>query len=69
MTRLEKLDVNKTENKEFLREDSAQLSFFDKKPSEIEEEIKGIDILNITPLEAMNILYRLVEKTRRDEGI
>lgn len=69
LTRLEKLDVNKTENKEFLREDSAQLSFFDKKPSEIEEEIKGIDILNITPLEAMNILYRLVEKTRRDEGI
>ena len=47
MTRLEKLDVNKTENKEFLREDSAQLSFFDKKPSEIEEEIKGIDILDI----------------------
>jgi DNA mismatch repair protein MutS len=67
---LEKLDVSKTENKDLIiREDSSQLTFFDKRPSEVEEEIKGIDILNITPIEAMNILYRLVEKSRRDEDM
>ncbi|SFP61203.1 DNA mismatch repair protein MutS [Caldicoprobacter faecalis] len=42
-----------------------QLSFFIPKPSEIEEELKSIDVLNITPMEAMNILYRLVEKAKK----
>ena len=28
------------------------------------EEIKNIDILNITPIEAMNILYKLKEKIK-----
>lgn len=42
-----------------------QLSFFIPRPSEIEEELKKIDVLNITPMEAMNILYRLVEKAKQ----
>ncbi|MFO7295178.1 MAG: DNA mismatch repair protein MutS [Caldicoprobacter sp.] len=42
-----------------------QLSFFIPRPSEIEEELKTIDVLNITPIEAMNILYRLVQKAKQ----
>ena len=35
---------------------------FEEKKSIVEEEIKKIDILNITPIEAINILSKLKEK-------
>lgn len=35
--------------------------------SEIEEEIKNIDLNNITPLEAMNIIYNLKSKINKNE--
>lgn len=35
-----------------------------KKKSEVEEEVKNIDILNITPIEAINILSKLREKVK-----
>ena len=37
---------------------------FDEKKSEVEEEVKNIDILNITPIEAINILSKLREKVK-----
>jgi len=37
---------------------------FEEKKSEVEEDIKKIDILNITPIEAINILSKLKEKVR-----
>jgi len=37
---------------------------FEQKKSEVEEEIKKIDILNITPIEAINILSKLKEKVK-----
>ena len=38
----------------------------EQKESEIEEEIKNMDILNITPIEALNILYKLQEKLKEN---
>ena len=37
---------------------------FEEKKGEVEEEIKKIDILNITPIEAINILSKLKEKVK-----
>ena len=38
---------------------------FDTPVSKIEEEIKSINPLEITPLEALNILYKLKEETKK----
>ncbi len=57
--------LNIYENKEKKRDVIVQESLIfeePKKESEIENEIKKIDVLNLTPLEAMNILYKLKEK-------
>ena len=35
---------------------------FDSEPSVVEEEIKKLDLLNMTPLDALNTLYKLKEK-------
>lgn len=43
-------------------ENNIQISLFDYKENEIISDIKGIDILNITPMEAMNELYKLYQK-------
>ena len=37
---------------------------FEEKKSEVEEDIKNIDILNITPIEAINFLSKLKEKIK-----
>ena len=37
---------------------------FEEKKSVVEEELKKIDILNITPIEAINILSDLKEKIK-----
>jgi len=37
---------------------------FEEKKNEVEEQIKKIDILNITPIEAINILSKLKEKVK-----
>ena len=53
------------ENKEKKRDVIVQESLIfeePKKESEIENELKNIDVLNLTPLEAMNVLYKLKEK-------
>ena len=50
--------TNKKDKKEIVQESLV----FDTEPSEIEEEIKKLDLANITPIEALNILYKLKEK-------
>ena len=50
---------SKKPKKEIVQE---SLVFEENNTSEIEKEIKDIDILNITPLDALNILYNLKEK-------
>ena len=57
------------ENKEIKRDIKIQEALpieelMPKKESKIEEYIKNIDILNITPIEALNILYKLQEETK-----
>lgn len=49
----------KNRKKEIIQE---SLVLEEEKVSVIEEEIKALDLLNITPIEALNILYKLKEK-------
>ena len=49
---------NKKDKKEIVQESLV----FDTEPSEIEEEIKKLDLSNMTPIEALNTLYKLKEK-------
>lgn len=45
--------------------DMAQISLFDTvQDNDIVEEIKGLDLSNLTPMEAMNILYNLQNKIK-----
>ena len=60
--------LNIYENKEKKTDTIIQTTLplnFDEKKSEVEEEVKNIDILNITPIEAINILSKLREKVKK----
>ena len=55
------------ETKENKKTSSVQIALplnFEEKKSVVEEELKKIDILNITPIEAINILSKLKEKVK-----
>ena len=55
------------ETKENKKTSSVQIALplnFEEKKSVVEEELKKIDILNITPIEAINILSKLKEKIK-----
>ncbi len=59
--------LNIYENKEKKTDTIIQTTLplnFDDKKSEVEEDVKNIDILNITPIEAINILSKLKEKVK-----
>ncbi|MGN1342119.1 MAG: DNA mismatch repair protein MutS [Bacilli bacterium] len=58
-----KVYENNEKKKDTFIQTSLPLNFEDKK-SIVEEEIKKIDILNITPIEAINILSKLKEKIK-----
>lgn len=67
---LQQLENEKGSNTEItedikINESSEQLTFFASQSHKIEEELKAVDIVNITPMEAMNILYGLVQKVRK----
>jgi DNA mismatch repair protein MutS len=67
---LQQLENEKDSNTEItedikINESSEQLTFFASQSHKIEEELKAVDIVNITPMEAMNILYDLVQKVRK----
>ena len=51
-------NTNKKDKKEIVQESLV----FDTEPSVVEEEIKKLDLANMTPIEALNILYKLKEK-------
>ena len=46
-------------------EKPAQLTLFDSGAMDIVEELKGIDVMALTPIDAMNVLFRLREQARR----
>ena len=50
---------SKSKKKEIVQE---ALVFEDNTPSIVEEELKKLDLLNTTPIEALNILYKLKDK-------
>jgi len=57
------LEYYENNKKNSIPEKGEQISFtFESNNDELIEEIKNIDILNITPIEAMNILYKLKQK-------
>ena len=51
-------NTNKKDKKEVVQESLV----FDLEPSEVEEEIKNLDLSNMTPIDALNTLYKLKEK-------
>ncbi|WAM34803.1 DNA mismatch repair protein MutS [Caldicellulosiruptor morganii] len=63
LKKLEEADINRKEAKklrrEIKREFTEQIEFFSYKKDEIIEKIENIDILNITPIQALNILSEL----------
>jgi DNA mismatch repair protein MutS len=46
---------------------SAQLSLFDVAEHPLVEELRKLDVLRLTPLDAMNMLYQLHQKARGSE--
>ncbi|NLJ40636.1 MAG: DNA mismatch repair protein MutS [Clostridiales bacterium] len=65
LNNLEDMDINKDKSTSCIKEEDPQISSFDPGHSPIEKELGEIDILNVTPMEAMNILSRLIEKSKR----
>jgi DNA mismatch repair protein MutS len=75
LNKLEESDINKNIKGNIRKDEVAatisindknnQISFFDQKNNGIISELKEIDILNITPLEAMNRLYNLCQRVKK----
>lgn len=71
LNELEKRDINKSEIALSSRErpktskdkNSLQLDFFSVKERNIIEKLKSIDVTNLTPIDAINILYKLSKES------
>lgn len=66
---LEDSDINKRKNKKAFVTDSnsstiQQMDLFHTRPTEIEKELQKLDIDVITPIEAISILHRLIQKAK-----
>ena len=59
-----KVYENKEQKRDIIVQESLPLDELMKEDSQVEKEIKNLDILIVTPLEALNILYSLKEKIR-----
>ncbi|MBP3461070.1 MAG: DNA mismatch repair protein MutS [Bacilli bacterium] len=59
-----KIYENKEEKRDIRIQEALPLEEVVKEKSEVEEELKKIDILNLTPLDALNILYKLKENMK-----
>lgn len=80
LNRLEESDINKknqleeaavttlTETKDAQKPKVQQLNMFNFKEEELVEALREIDIMNITPMDAMNTLYKLVKKAKDIQG-
>jgi DNA mismatch repair protein MutS len=80
LDRLEESDINKKnqleeaavttslEAKDTQKPKAQQLNMFNFKDEELVEALREIDIMNITPIDAMNTLYKLVKKAKGIQG-
>lgn len=59
-----KIYESKEQKRDIKIQESLRLDELIEKDSKIEEEIKNLDILNLTPMEALNILYKLQEELK-----
>ena len=59
-----KIYENKEAKRDIRIQEALPLEEVVKEKSEVEEELKKIDILNLTPLDALNILYKLKENMK-----
>ena len=59
-----KIYEKKKKKRDIKIQESLPLDELIEKDSKIEEEIKNLDILNLTPMEALNILYKLQEELK-----
>ena len=59
-----KIYESKEQKRDIKIQESLPLDELIEKDSKIEEEIKNLDILNLTPMEALNILYKLQEELK-----
>ena len=59
-----KIYESKEQKRDIKIQESLPLDELIEKDSKIEEEIKNIDILKLTPIEALNILYKLQEELK-----
>lgn len=57
-------EISMTVEKPSFEAKDTQINFFDINSNEIINELKGMDIINMTPMDAMGKLYQLVEKVR-----
>ncbi|HHY82808.1 MAG TPA: DNA mismatch repair protein MutS [Clostridiales bacterium] len=70
LKKLEESDINKPRNNRKIKNDSPdavvmqQIDMFQREPSEIEKELRELDVNCITPIEAIGILHRLAQKAR-----
>lgn len=46
-------------------EESGQMALFTSKDQRIREELKSLDVSSMTPVEALNVLYRLSEEAKK----
>ena len=63
LKKLEQADINNL-NRRKGKKSAEQLSIFEIKKSAIEEELAKLNVLALTPMEAMNILYTLAAKAK-----
>ena len=59
-----KIYESKEQKRDIKIQESLPLDELIEKDSKIEEEIKNLDILNLTPMESLNILYKLQEELK-----
>ena len=61
----EKEQKKKSKTKKYDEVDMAQMSLFDTvKDDDVLEELKSIDVGNLTPIDALNTIYRLQNKLK-----
>ena len=58
------MTIDEEETAEIKVDNEKQINFFDVESNEIIDELKKIDIINMSPMDAMTKLYKLVEKVK-----
>ena len=70
LARLEAADVNATSLGQNILDDGQdkkpqQVNLFETDAMLLVEELRGMDVMSMTPIEAMNVLFQLKEKAKR----